>query len=191
MRTLLLSGLSFVAFGCAASAPASPRVEEPASRPESAASPSDAAQAEPKASTTTDSNDDREAGRRPVERKPDADRKPENEKPAPTAKSSLSASSMTVDGTSFASLTCDLGGGGGLLGPIAIAKGVSLQKSALDACVKKPTETPIEVTSSAGTFAKVKATGPDASVNRCVERALKGKQAAIAGTCSMTVQHGR
>lgn len=98
---------------------------------------------------------------------------------------------MTVDGTSFSSLTCDLGGGAGLLGPLAIAKGVSLQKAALDACVKKPTETPIEITSANGTFTKVTATGPDSAVNRCVEKALRGKQAAIPGTCTMSVQHGR
>ena len=98
---------------------------------------------------------------------------------------------MTVDGTSFSALTCDVGGGGGLLGPIAIAKGVSLQKAALDACVKKKTETPIELASAGGAFTKVKATGPDAAVNRCVEAALRGKQAAIPGTCTMTVAHGR
>ncbi len=114
---------------------------------------------------------------------------------APAAKaasgSSLRASGMTVDGTSFSSMECDLGGGGGLLGPIAIAKGVSLQKSALDACVKKPTETTVKLTSANGTFTKVEATGSDAKVNRCVEKALRGKQAAIPGTCTMTVAHGR
>jgi len=114
----------------------------------------------------------------------------DSDPPAASPKASMSASSMTVDGTSFSSLSCDLAGGGGLLGPIAIAKGVSLQKSALDACVKKPTETPVEVTSTGGAFTKVKATGPDAKVNACVEKALKGKQAAIPGTCTMTVQHG-
>lgn len=114
---------------------------------------------------------------------------------APAAKtasgSSLRASGMTVDGTSFSSMECDLGGGGGLLGPIAIAKGVSLQRSALDACVKKPTETTVKLTSANGTFTKVEATGSDAKVNRCVEKALRGKQAAIPGTCTMTVAHGR
>lgn len=115
--------------------------------------------------------------------------------PAPAAKaasgSSLRASGMTVDGTSFSSMECDLGGGGGLLGPIAIAKGVSLQRAALDACVKKPTETTVKVTSANGAFTKVEATGGDAKVNRCVEKALRGKQAAIPGTCTMTVAHGR
>lgn len=119
----------------------------------------------------------------------------EDAAPAPAAKaasgSSLRASGMTVDGTSFSSMECDLGGGGGLLGPIAIAKGVSLQRSALDACVKKPTETTVKVTSANGTFTKVEATGGDAKVNRCVEKALRGKQAAIPGTCTMTVAHGR
>jgi hypothetical protein len=109
----------------------------------------------------------------------------------PTPKSSMSASTMTVDGTSFSGLSCDLGGGGGLLGPIAIAKGVSLQKAALDACVKKKTETPLEIGSAGGSFTRVKATGPDPAVNRCVEGALRGKKAAIPGTCTMTVAHGR
>lgn len=118
-----------------------------------------------------------------------------DEEAAPAAKAAsrswLRASGMTVDGTSFSSMECDLGGGGGLLGPIAIAKGVSLQRSALDACVKKPTETTVKLTSTNGTFTKVEATGGDAKVNRCVEKALRGKQAAIPGTCTMTVSHGR
>jgi hypothetical protein len=104
--------------------------------------------------------------------------------------SGLSASAMTVDGTSFKTLACNLEQGG-LLGPLAIAKGVSTQRKALDACVKRSTDTPVKIISATGKFTKVEASGPDAAVNRCVERALSGKPAALSGSCTMVVAHGK
>jgi hypothetical protein len=104
--------------------------------------------------------------------------------------SALTASKVTVDGTTFPSVECSLAEGSPFA-ILTIAKGISSQRRALDGCVKKATETPVDVTSAGGKFTSVRASGPDATVNRCVERAIAGKAAGLAGSCKLVVAHGR
>lgn len=106
----------------------------------------------------------------------------------------LNMTSMNVDGLLLRDISCRTEGGGigGLFGGIALGAGFKARRAQLDACSPKETvETRVKWTGAGGRMTSVKATGKDPAVNKCVERALTGAVATIAGACAASVTHGR
>ncbi len=106
----------------------------------------------------------------------------------------LRMSGMTADGVQLSNIQCRTEGGavGGLFGGLTVAAGFKARKAQLDACAPKGgAETRVTWTATGGHMTRVKASGPDAKVNRCVERTLTSAPAVLEGACAATVRHGK
>jgi hypothetical protein len=104
----------------------------------------------------------------------------------------LTMGSLKADGVELKDISCKMEGALGLLGAIALGAGFSAKKTALDACSKgKVSETTVTWTAAGGKMSGVKAEGPDAKVNKCVEKALTGAKAPLPAVCMGTLVHGK
>lgn len=114
--------------------------------------------------------------------------------PAPTDVDApnLTMTSMTVDGVELSDIACHTQGEGlgGFFGGLAVGAGFKARKAQLDACSKSPVETRVKWIGAGGRMTQIHASGGRASVNRCVERALRGAVATTSGPCAATVKHG-
>jgi hypothetical protein len=100
--------------------------------------------------------------------------------------------SLEADGVRLERVSCKVDSGLGLIGAVVLAAGFSKRRSQLDACAPNAlARTSVAWTASGGAIAKVTAGGPDAKINRCVEKALLGAPAPMPASCVATLVHGK
>jgi hypothetical protein len=117
---------------------------------------------------------------------------PKQEEPGKGLGANATVESLTVNGVRLKHLECRVEGGLGILGVLALVAGLGERKAKLDTCSPgKESETPVSWTATGGKLSSVKAEGPDAARNRCVETALAGAQAPTASICKASIIHGR
>jgi hypothetical protein len=97
---------------------------------------------------------------------------------------------ITADGTTVEDIACRTEGGGlgGLFGTLAIGKPFADRKGQLGRCVKAPHKTRVKWTAVGGKMTDVKVISGDDPVNACIERALSGAPATVAGTCAASFE---
>jgi len=106
----------------------------------------------------------------------------------------LNIDSVTVNDVEVKALSCKTQGSGlgGLFGSLTLTAGFGERKAQLDACAPDgKTETTVHWHQRGGRITKVKAEGPNADRNKCVERALQGAPATQDAECKGTVTHGK
>jgi hypothetical protein len=106
----------------------------------------------------------------------------------------MTVGSITTDGATVRQIACRTEGGGlgGLFGSLALGKPFADKKKALDACAKgAPHETRVRWTGKGGRMTDVHVISGEHPSNKCVERALAGSLAPVAGTCAATVDIGK
>jgi hypothetical protein len=100
--------------------------------------------------------------------------------------------SLEADGVRLERVSCKVDGAVGLVGAVVLAVGFSKRRSQLEACAPNAlARTSVAWTARGAAIAKVTATGPDAKINRCVEKALLGAPAAMPAICVATLVHGK
>lgn len=117
------------------------------------------------------------------------------EAPAPEPPSDVPGANMhvgriTADGTTVQDIACRTEGGGlgGLFGTLAIGKPFADRKGQLGRCVKASHKTRVRWTAVGGKMTDVKVISGDDPVNACIERALSGAPATVAGTCAASFE---
>jgi hypothetical protein len=115
---------------------------------------------------------------------------PEDDKKLPGA--NLTMGSVTANGVEMKDVSCKIEGALGLLGALVLTAGLGERKARIDACGGgKRHETTIVWTAAGGKVAKIKAEGPDAKVNACIEKAVAGAKAPMPAMCKATIISGK
>jgi hypothetical protein len=109
----------------------------------------------------------------------------------PLPDANLTIGAITSDGLSLKDIACKTEGRVGLLGTLVVVGGLSKRKDKLDACHKGETETQVHFWQSGGKISKAEALGPDAKVNKCVEKAVLGAPSSMDSECFATIIHGK
>jgi hypothetical protein len=122
-----------------------------------------------------------------LEKKDDAERIAEGVPDANMHFGSVSAKGVTLEG-----VACHADDGiAGLAGAPAFGKAFSEKKRLLDRCAgTAPHKARVRWTSMSGRMTDVKVISGDDPSNRCIERALTGSRAPLAGTCALSVAVG-
>ena len=105
----------------------------------------------------------------------------------------VSIGQLDADGMTLKTVACSLDGGAisGLVGGVSIVAAFKTRRGLLDRCSRgKVTETRVRWTSERGHIAEIRADSGNASMDVCVEDALRGAPSLVHGTCTVTVVHG-
>jgi len=99
---------------------------------------------------------------------------------------------VTTEGVTIENVACRTGGGGlgGLLGALVIGKPFADRKGRLDQCVSGPTRIRVGWTASGGAMSKVALLSGPRSAAQCIQRALDGAMAPVAGQCAASLEIG-
>lgn len=117
----------------------------------------------------------------------------EPEPPSDVPGANMHVNRVTTDGVTIENVDCRSEGGGlgGLLGTLVIGKPFADRKSQLDRCVQGPHQTRVRWTAAGGKMTGVKVISGDSPANACIERALNGAMATVAGVCAASVEIGK
>lgn len=109
----------------------------------------------------------------------------------PVEGANVSIGSIGVDGLQATDLKCRREGGGGLFGgAMGAISGIAKRKKRLMACGSKPEDVRVRWTTSGGRIKTVEVEASSKKVSSCVNKALKGADAAFGGTCAATFSIG-
>jgi len=117
----------------------------------------------------------------------------EPEPPSDVPGANMHVSRVTTDGVTIENVDCRSEGGGlgGLLGTLVIGKPFADRKGQLDRCVQGPHKTRVRWTGAGGKITDAKVISGDSPANPCIERALNGALAPVAGVCAASVEIGK
>jgi hypothetical protein len=113
--------------------------------------------------------------------------------PSDVPGANMHVSQVTTDGVTIEKVDCRSEGGGlgGLLGTLVIGKPFADRKAQLDRCVQGSHKTRVRWTAVGGKMTNVKVISGDNPANACIERALNGAMATVAGECAASVEIGK
>ena len=156
---------------------------EPEAQPAPEAESEPEAQPDPSSASTADPEPEVQAAP-----EPEVQAAPEPEQPSMRA--SLDMKSIEVDGLTITDLQCEVEGGGGLLGSLALFATMAQHKTELDACAPGGAKPQIHWRFDAQGTEVVGVRGPSKKVEGCVAEVMKKVPPTMNAECRATVVIG-